>query len=161
MSAAIECNGEDGRQLYERVAARKVDESIIVHAIDEACQSSDLLGDCDEIVDRLQDDDHAQVLMKDATDAVVLVTGALEARSHTVYRDMVIYAEQQASFEPFDDVSTAVRVVLARNMAETALEDMDSGPVRALALTNLRFGLSVLGDSAPFHADEFAEREAG
>jgi len=145
---------EAAKRLYERLAGIRVDRAVLTHAIEEACGSNRLTADSDDIAERLDDEDYASVLYKDVTDVVVLVTGALEAPTHTVYRDMVMHAERQASFEPFDEVSTALRQVVARNMAETGLEEMLDGPARKTAILNLRYGLHVLGDEDPFHVGE-------
>ncbi|KAF1702925.1 hypothetical protein CSC66_09120 [Pseudoxanthomonas kaohsiungensis] len=127
---------------------------LITAAIDEACDSQRLKGDRDEIADRLEDEDHAAVLHKDVSDVVVLMTGALEASSHVVYRDMVMHAERQISFMPVDDISATLRSVMARNMADAALDDLEDAGRRKEAIANLRFGLRVLGDQGPFHEGE-------
>lgn len=145
---------ETAKLLYDRLSGIRVDRSVLTHAIEEACGSNKLKGDSDDIADRLEDEDYAQVLYKDVTDVVVLVTGALEAPTHLVYRDMVMHAEREASFEPYDDMSIALRHVVARNMAEAGLEEMLDGPARKTAIQNLRYGLQVLGDEDPFHAGE-------
>ncbi|PNV26453.1 hypothetical protein, partial [Xanthomonas citri] len=138
--------------LYERVASARVDCSLIADAIEEACESTRLRFDRDEVIERLTDEDHAAVLQKEVTDVVVLVTGAMEAKSVQVYRDFVLHVEQQVPLDSYDDVTAIVRQVLARKMAEAALDDIVDG--RDTVITNLRVGLKILGDTEPFFEDE-------
>jgi hypothetical protein len=138
--------------LYERLSSARVDCSLIADAIEEACESQRLKFDRDDVIDRLTDDDHAAVLQKEVTDVVVLVTGAMEAKSVQVYRDFVLHVEQQVPLEAFDDITAIVRQVLARKMAEAALEDIVED--RSTVIANLRIGLQFLGDADPFFEDE-------
>ncbi|MBB3923734.1 hypothetical protein [Xanthomonas arboricola] len=139
-------------ELYERVASARVDCSLIADVIEEACESTRLRLDRDEVIDRLTDEDHAAVLQKEVTDVVVLVTGAMEAKSVQVYRDFVLHVERQVTLDSYDDVTAIVRQVLARKMAEAALDDIVDG--RDTVIANLRIGLEMLGDTDPFFEHE-------
>ncbi|MGX9960592.1 hypothetical protein ACW0US_17740 [Xanthomonas euvesicatoria] len=143
-------------ELYERVSSARVDNALIADAIDEACESNRLQFDRAEIEDRLDDEDHAAVLRKEVTDVVVLVTGAMEAKTVQVYRDFVLHVGKVVPLESYDEVTEVVRQVLCRKMAEAALDDIVDPAEREVVITNLRIGLSVLGDDAPFFVAEQA-----
>lgn len=146
--------------LYERVAAARIEDTLIADAVMEACRSRAAVAEQETLVARLTDDDHVKVLRKEVTDVVILVTGAMEAPSEEVYRDFVAYVDQQVPLESFDDATAVLREVLARKMAECALDDVVDD--RALMVDRLRLALQALGIAGdPLGEAEAAEAGAG
>lgn len=132
--------------LYEKVSAARIGHALLVDAVLEAGRAQALLHDREQLVERLMDDDHVKVLRKEVTDVVMLVTAALEAPTVEVYRDFVAYADEQAPLETFDEVTGALREVLALKMVEDALDDVVEG--RPLILAHMRAALHALGVDA-------------
>lgn len=146
--------------LYGKVASARIESALIADAVMEASKAPALLSDREALVERLIDDDHAKVLRKEVTDVVMLVTAALEAPSVEVYRDFVAYVDRQAPLETFDEVTGVLREVLARKMAEDALDDVVEN--RSLVVGHLRVALQALGvpgDLPVFEAPAEAEGE--
>lgn len=133
--------------LYEKVSVARIDHALIADVVMEAASTPLLSHEREELVERLVDDEHIKVLRKEVTDVVVLVTAALEAPSVEVYRDFIAYVDAQGSLETYDEVTAILRDVLARKMAEDALDDVVDN--RGRVVEHLRVALQALDVHPP------------
>ena len=132
--------------LFERLSSARVPDSLIDDAIEITVESFDD-GQRDEIAAMLDDDEHRRVLRKEVVDVVILTTGAMEAPTCEAYLDLIAHLQPQ----PYDEATAQLKSALMRQLAHTALEDLDDETSnRDQVVDLLRQGLAACGDLGEF-----------